>query len=209
MKTVYVKDVEKFVEDYLREHNLSKNEFRYFVGEEKKSFFGLKRETELRYYVINQEIVSEAIKHYLDKVFEPLNINHQYISIEAISREKYKVVLATDKDAFIIGKHGANLKAITVLLMLHLRTHFPKDYIEVLIDINDYKEDRYKFLRQRTLKLAKEVQKTKITVTLDAMTNDERKEVHKYLANMVRVRTVSVGEGKNRRLTIVYDPNKR
>ena len=41
------------------------------------------------------------------------------------------------------------------------------------------------------------------------MPADERKAIHNYLTNMRNISTVSEGEGNQRRLKIVYDPEKQ
>ena len=58
-------------------------------------------------------------------------------------------------------------------------------------------------------RLGRSVQKNRVDVKLDPMPGDERKVIHQALANMNYVRTESSGEGRNRFLTIIYDPNKK
>ena len=57
-------------------------------------------------------------------------------------------------------------------------------------------------------RVAKTVQRTKTDAVLDPMPADERKAVHNYLSTMKYVRTVSEGEGNQRRLKICYAPEK-
>ena len=59
------------------------------------------------------------------------------------------------------------------------------------------------------MRLGRNVQRNRVDVKLDPMPGDERKVIHQTLANMNYVRTESTGEGKNRYLTIIYDPNKK
>ena len=53
-------------------------------------------------------------------------------------------------------------------------------------------------------KIAKTVQKTKVSARLGQMTNDERRVIHNALSNDVHLKTLSVGTGKNRHVTIQY-----
>ncbi|MGL5541526.1 MAG: R3H domain-containing nucleic acid-binding protein, partial [Erysipelotrichaceae bacterium] len=74
---------------------------------------------------------------------------------------------------------------------------------------NGYKQDKYEKLCSMAVRAAKSVQRSKVDVLLDPMPNDERKAIHNYLTNMHQVRTVSEGEGNQRRIRIVYDANKK
>ncbi|NCA96905.1 MAG: protein jag, partial [Bacteroidia bacterium] len=53
-------------------------------------------------------------------------------------------------------------------------------------------------------KAAKEVQKTKMEATLEAMPADERRVVHNALANFSHIKTESAGEGNHRAVVIKY-----
>ena len=84
-----------------------------------------------------------------------------------------------------------------------------KKRIRVLIDINGYKEEKYQKVCSLALRVAKSVQRSKTDAILDPMPADERKAIHNYLTNMRNISTVSEGEGNQRRLKIVYDPEKQ
>ena len=74
----------------------------------------------------------------------------------------------------------------------------------ILLDIGEYKEEKYEKLIQMARKYAKEVQQTKGKVTLKPMPSDERRIIHGALTNYHNIKTESVGQGKDRRLTIYY-----
>ena len=75
----------------------------------------------------------------------------------------------------------------------------------VMVDINNYKKERYEKVRQMARRIAKNVHRTKIAAVLDSMPNDERKVVHQTLSKMQNIKTESEGDGRNRRLRIYYD----
>ena len=79
----------------------------------------------------------------------------------------------------------------------------------MLVDINNYKVDRYDKVKSIAERIAKTVQRTKISATLDPMPNDERKVIHQFLSEMRNIRTESEGDGMHRRLKIIYDRNKQ
>ena len=77
-------------------------------------------------------------------------------------------------------------------------------HYKILLDIGEYKEEKYEKLIQMARRYAKEVQQTKGKVTLKPMPSDERRIIHGALTNYHNIKTESVGQGKDRRLTIYY-----
>ena len=76
--------------------------------------------------------------------------------------------------------------------------------INVGLDIGDYKDAKYARVASLARRTAKEVQKTKVDVTLDPMPSDERRIVHNVLTNFSNIKTESFGEGHKRAVTIKY-----
>ena len=108
----------------------------------------------------------------------------------------------------MIGKAGVILRAINFIVKNAVSTTYKKR-IELSIDINGYKEEKYQKVCSLALRVAKSVQRSKTDAILDPMPADERKAIHNYLTNMRNISTVSEGEGNQRRLKIVYDPEKQ
>ncbi len=75
--------------------------------------------------------------------------------------------------------------------------------IRVILDIENYKEKRVKTLENLALKLAKTVEKTGKSVTLEPMQAYERKIIHTKLQNSDKVTTKSIGEEPRRRIVIL------
>ena len=79
-----------------------------------------------------------------------------------------------------------------------------KKRIDILIDVNHYKSDRYYKLRGMAKRIGKQVQRDHVKVALDPMPNDERKVIHKALNEWHNIKTESEGEGSNRHVCISY-----
>ena len=119
----------------------------------------------------------------------------------------YRVILDADNNAIIIGKNGQTLRAISTVLKAAVNSTF-KRRINVIVDVNHYKEDRYRKVKAIARREAINVAKTHIDCELDPMPNDERKVIHQYLQDFKNVSTVSIGEGPNRHLCIKYTPEE-
>ena len=79
------------------------------------------------------------------------------------------------------------------------------DTIKKLSVLHDKNTEKIKAMAKR---IAKTVQRTKVTASLDPMPNDERKIIHQALTDMPHIKTESEGEGNNRHLKIMYDKSK-
>ena len=156
-------------------------------------------EVEIEAYFVADVI--DYVKGYLNTVLTNMNLT---VELNAkYEGEVINVNIKTDHDAVLIGKGVKTLQALNELVRVAIHTRYDKHY-KILLDIGEYKEEKYEKLIQMARRYAKEVQQTKTKVTLRPMPSDERRIVHGALANYHNIKTESVGQGKDRRLTIYY-----
>ena len=101
----------------------------------------------------------------------------------------------------IIGKRGQTLDAIQYLTSLVVNKD-RKDYIKVVIDVENYRSRREKTLQQLAQRLAKKVKKTRRSVRLEPMNPYERKVIHATLQGYSDIVTRSEGQDPYRRVVI-------
>lgn len=178
------------------------DELFYTVVFEKKTFFT--KRVEIEAYCMHT--VEQFIKDYLTRILTDMQFENE-VTTEIVDG-RIMVTLNTNNNSILIGKGGVILRAINILTKTAVSNTFKKR-IELSVDINGYKQDRYKKVANMAMRLGRSVQKNRVDVKLDPMPGDERKIIHQTLANMNYVRTESFGEGKNRYLTIIYDPSKK
>jgi len=211
MKKYTGKSVDEILSNIASEQECRVEDITYNILEEDKGgLFGLGKSVTLEAFTSKD--VKEFIFDYLGAYFTELN---QGVSIEIIvekNKEKeneliYRVVLDAENNAIIIGKNGQTLRAIATVLKAAVNATFKKR-IFVIIDVNHYKEDRYKKVKAIARREAINVAKSHIDCELDPMPNDERKVIHQYLQDFRNVSTVSIGEGNKRHLVIKYTPEE-
>ena len=209
MKQYTGKSVEDVLNSIAAEKNCKSEEIVYTIIEEKKGILGLGSTVTVEAYT--PQDIKDFIFEYLGQYFTELN---QGVAIEIIiDKQKddgsnlYRVILDAENNAIIIGKNGQTLRAISTVLKSAVNSTFKKR-INVIIDVNHYKEDRYKKVKGIAHRVAREVLKSHIDAELDPMPNDERKVIHQYLQDMKGVTTVSIGEGPKRHLVIKYVANE-
>lgn len=199
MKKYTAKNLDEALALIIKEQNCKKEDITYEVVEESKHFLGIGNSITISAYT-NQDI-KDFIFDYLGSYFTNLN---QEVAIEIIlEKDLFKVILDAENNAIIIGKGGQTLRAISTVLKAATNNTFKKR-VNIVVDINNYKEDRYRKVKSVANRVAKEVAKTHIDAALDPMPNDERKVIHEFLSKREHIKTESEGDGSQRHLVIKY-----
>lgn len=203
MKNYTAKNLDEALELVIKEKDCKKEDIFYEVIEENKHFLGIGNSITISAYT-NQDI-KDFIFDYLGNYF--INLN-QEVAIEIIlENDLFRVVLDAENNAIIIGKGGQTLRAISNVLKAATNNTFKKR-VNIIVDVNHYKEDRYRKIRSLANRVAKEVVRTHVDAALDPMPNDERKVIHEFLAKRNNIKTESEGEGNQRHLVIKYVEEK-
>ncbi len=172
-------------------------ELNYQVIEEKKGLF-------VKKVVIETYGVSDVISFAKDYL---LTIISNY-DLEGTVTEKYEnniihLTIDTNHNSILIGKNGKTLQALNDVCRYAVASKFKRHY-RILLDINEYKNEKYAKLSRIAKRVAKEVLHTKQTVHLDPMPADERRIVHNTLTKFKNISTQSEGSGNRRHIVISY-----
>ena len=167
--------------------------------EEHKGIFGRIKNVEITCY--SDAMVVEFVVNYLKNIIETMGIEVNLTP--SYSDGLIRIKLSTNHNSILIGKDGETLQALNEICRSAANATFKKR-IRVLLDINDYKTEKYSKLISIAKREAIKVSKTKITASLSPMSADERRAIHNALVSFKHVNTVYVGEGKSRHITIEY-----
>ena len=196
--------VNEAVNSALKELQATKDEVEItIVDEGKKGVFGIfgSRPAIVKVAVIINPI-EEGVK-FLKSIGEKMGTN---VEVEVVSDGKnteYK--LKGDKIAVMIGKRGQTLNSIQYLTQLVVN-RYSEQYINVIVDAEDYRKRRTETLTQLAERLADKAVRTGQKVALEPMPSYERKIIHTALAENKKVKTFSNGNDPHRYLVIV--PNR-
>jgi spoIIIJ-associated protein len=166
---------------------------------ENKGLFGRIKNVEVTCYT--DAMVVEFVQEYLRKIIESMGIEVKMTP--SYTDGLIRIKLSTNHNSILIGKDGETLQALNEVCRCAANATFKKR-IRILLDINDYKQEKYSKLISIAKREAIKVSKTKITASLSPMSADERRAIHNALVSFKHVKTVSVGEGKSRHITIEY-----
>jgi len=149
--------------------------------------------------VISYNELIEYIKETLKEIVNLMNIN---ANLEIRRRENtISIKLFSDNNAILIGKNGRTIAALQIIIRSIVQ-NITKERINILLDVENYKEKRNKNLEYLAKKIAREESNTKVEAKLDPMNSYERRIVHEALSNNKFVYTESIGEEPNRAVVI-------
>ena len=186
------KNLNELKEKAFSELNASENELYIREIEEVK---GLLKTKKYKLEILTKDDVVKYIKNYIIDVAKNMGIT---VNIEAKKRENYiQINLFSENSSILIGKNGRTMEALQYLIKnsIYNKTGFK---INVILDVEDYKEKINRHLEYNVKKIAREVRKTGVDAKLDPMNSYERRIVHNILSNNKKVTTISEGEEPNR-----------
>lgn len=119
----------------------------------------------------------------------------------AAEGEIAQINLETDETGMLIGYHGETLEAIQLILSLMLARELG-EFIRVSLEIGDYRKNREDYLQHIVEQTKQQVLAENKPVSLPNLKSWERRVVHMMLQDDTDVTTESMGEGRDRVLTI-------
>ena len=207
------KTVDEAVEKGLKELGIERENADIRVLEEgKKKLFGsVKARVEI---AVKEETAPACVKasagatdgertvEFLEGLFKLLNIT---ACTELVSEgEKVEINVTAANPTSIIGKHGAMLDAIQTLAGAVANTG-REDYKRVVVDCENYRENREVTLNKLSENLAQKAIRLGKKINLEPMNPYERRIIHAALSEREGVSTVSEGKEPNRYIVIIPD----
>lgn len=185
------KTKEEAVEKALTELKVDEKNLIVNVIEEKNTL--LKKIVKIE--VINYNDLVDFIKESIIEITKMMGLT---ANLEVRRRDdNITIKIFSDHNAVLIGKNGSTIEALQTIVrqIVHNET---KEFIGIILDVENYKEKRVKNLEYLAKKIAREVKETKVETKLDSMNSYERRIIHSTLSDNKYVYTESVGEEPNR-----------
>lgn len=137
------------------------------------------------------------------ELLEKLNHEVENAFVEDVEGEENQVLvsLTVVRPGALIGLRGRNLAAIQLVLSLMVKVKFG-EWVRVLLDINNYREEQKTRLQEMAKDLAKRVLETGTPAEMMSMSSYERRLCHMAIQEIEGVVSESEGEGEMRHLVI-------
>jgi len=212
------KTVEEAIERALQQLGLTKDQVEVTVLNKGKSgFWGMGAEeavVKVTPLVQAQQegntaaVAKEALEELLKRMKLTAQVEIGSDTPETSESEVAPIALEVKGDdlGILIGRRGETLAALQYIVRLIVARH-QKARVPLTIDVEGYRQRRYRSLRELALRLAQKAISTGQSMTLEPMPADERRIVHLALSVNPDVVTQSIDEGEMRKVVIM--PRKR
>ena len=204
------KTVEEAVALALEKLGASRDEVEVVVLKEgKPGFLGLGSE-EATVRVLRRQSEEERqaaiilAKEVLERLLSLMKVSASIEEKEPSEEGRALILLEITGDdlGILIGRRGQTLSSLQYLLYLMVG-HQLKARVPVTIDVAGYRERRQEALRNLAWRMAERVMATGQPVPLEPMPASERRIIHLALQDYPGVITQSIGEGEDRKVTIL------
>lgn len=151
---------------------------------------------------MDSKIIKE-IKKILEFFLKSANFSDFEVDIKESKLEELMIfnIQIKEDSQILIGKKGKNLDALNLLVrsVVFKKIKEPSRFI---IDVNNYKRERIKTLKELAKTAAQRVNLTKDSFELPPMSAFERRIIHLELSVHPNIKTESEGKGEDRHIVI-------
>ena len=192
------KNKEELLKTAMEELKVTEDEITYKETEEKSGLFSGKKYV---LEIVKIEDIANMGKDLLTQLLKAFNIEG---NIEKkIRGTQISYHIHSNNNGILIGKNGKILTAIQNFVKQSINSKLGI-HVNIIIDIEDYKEKQNYFLEKKVKRIARDVTLTKSSVKLDPMNSYERRIVHNALSKFEYIISESEGEEPNRCVVIKY-----
>jgi spoIIIJ-associated protein len=148
-------------------------------------------------------ITRETVEELLERMNIEAEIDAYWGTADTPGKIKpLHVEIHGDDLSILIGRRGKTLGALQYITRLIVGKELKRP-VSVMIDVEGYRERREQQLRRLARRMASQAIEMSRTMSLEPMPAYERRIIHIELRDDPQVETLSVGEGKRRKVTII------
>lgn len=163
-----------------------------------KGFLGFgAKPTKIKVTLLNT--IKATTEKFLRDVLDAANINAEF-KIEE-EKDTLKINISGEEASMLIGRRGEALDSLQFLVSLLVNKE-GKDYMRVILDIENYRQKREESLIRFANKMARSAVKSRRNLKLEPMNPYERRIIHAALQSDPYVTTYSEGDEPYRRIVI-------
>lgn len=149
------------------------------------------------------KLAREVVSELLDKMHIDAKVKAKYLPpSDEKDRNLVNVEIQGRDLSILIGRRSETLNALQYISSLIVAKEYG-EWVPLMIDVQGYRERRERQLRVLARRMAEQVIHTGRRQNLEPMPANERRVIHLELRDHELVRTESVGEEPNRKVTIV------
>lgn len=143
------------------------------------------------------EIIQQVIKEFLSY----LGVRAK-VDVKEERNSYYANIKAKPYAGLLIGKRGANLKALQYLVRLVIKKR-AGHFVPLILDVSGYRMRRVNFLKKKAMAVAKIVLETKKEMALDQLTDKEIAIVNEILKDVQGIKFYTIKGSGNKKNVII------
>lgn len=196
------KSTPKIIEAFMKEFNLTLNDFKFEVIDKgTSSFLNLfgSKPAKIKFTLADS---TESIQNFTEELLQKMNCSFGKVQTE-IKDNTYLVKILNAKDpGHIIGKEAKLLDSIQHILNQMVNKQEKSNY-RVRLDVDGYRGRRKEALVSKVKSIAEKVKTRNKSITLEPMHAANRRIVHRFIEKDNSVKTMTVGQGEFKRVVIL------
>lgn len=191
------KKEEELLAKALSDLNAQSSEIYYSFTEEKTGTL-FKSKKIIIDVVLKEDLVS-YVKNIIQEILKAMGING---NLEIQKKDNYlNINIISDNNSILIGRNGKTIEALQILVRQAILNKI-NTFVNIIIDVEEYKEKQKSKLEYMAKQIAKDVVRTKKEIKMENMNSYERRVVHSALTGFKGIKTESEGEEPERRVVI-------
>jgi len=198
--------VEEIIRDFRNEHSIRDHELKYeILKKPSRGFFGLFA-NKLALVRFQLPESSDRVRLFTETLLGKMGISFSNIKAKMEGKTLYLSIEGVVETGFVIGKNGSMLE--TIQYLVNRVFEGDRKLERIYLDADGYRERREsQFLN----KFLPQINKIKIhgkALTLDPMSPGERRIIHRHVERDKGLRTLTIGEGEQKRIVIFSSKQK-
>ncbi|HHE39369.1 MAG TPA: KH domain-containing protein [Candidatus Cloacimonetes bacterium] len=202
------KSTSKIIAEFMEEHNLKLEDFKFEVIEKGSSgflnIFGAKP-TKIRFILPD---IADDIKVYTEQLLKHLTADYESVVVNFKDNTYFIKISSSKNPGYLIGKEAKLLDSIQHIINQMINKK-EKKQVRIQVDVNDYRQKRKKALINKVTALKDKVAKRGKSITLEPLDAANRKIVHKIIEKDKQLKTMTIGDGEFKRVVILPPTNDK
>lgn len=198
--------VEDIIREFRLEHNIRDHELKYeIIKKPSKGIFGLfaNKLALVRFQVPES---SDRVRLFTETLLKKMGISYSNITSKMEGKTLYLTIEGIVETGFIIGKNGSMLE--TIQYLVNRVFEGDRKLERIYLDADGYRERRESQFLHKYLPQINKIKVHGKALTLEPMSPGERRIIHRHIERDKGLRTLTIGDGENKRIVIFSSKQK-
>ncbi len=143
---------------------------------------------------------ADRVRLFTETLLDKMGISFQKVLTHKEGNTLHLTIEGIVETGFVIGKNGQMLETIQYLLNRVFESD--RQISRIYIDADGYRERRESQFLNQYIPMFKKLKSSGEALTLEPMRAGERRIIHRYVERDKALRTLTIGEGENKRIVV-------